>query len=60
MESLGTSPKQNDGDGGRVRSETALSLAATAPLTLTEKQAMKKEKGVGVCGSILLPRLFCH
>ena len=43
MESLGTSPKQNDGGDGRPQSVAAKSRA-TGPETLTEKRAMKKER----------------
>ena len=43
MESLGTSPKRNDGGDGRLWSVAAQSWA-TAPATLTEKRAMKKEE----------------
>ena len=43
MESLGTSPKRNDGGDGRPWGVAAQSWA-TAPATLTEKRAMKKEE----------------
>ena len=43
MESLGTSPKRNDGGDGRPWGVAAQSWA-TAPATLTEKRAMKKKK----------------
>ena len=43
MESLGTSPKRNDGGDGRPWGVAAQSWAA-APATLTEKRAMKKEE----------------
>ena len=41
--SLGTSPKWNDGGDGRPWGVAAQSWA-TAPATLTEKRAMKKEE----------------
>ena len=43
MESLGTSPKRNDGGDGRPWGVAAQSWA-TAHATLTEKRAMKKEE----------------
>ena len=43
MESLGTSPKRNDGGDGRPWGVAAQSWA-TALATLTEKRAMKKEE----------------
>ena len=43
MESLGTSPKRNDGGDGRPWGVAAQSWA-TAPATLTKKRAMKKEE----------------
>ena len=43
MESLGTSPEQNDGCDGRQWGVAAWFRAA-APATLTEKQEMKKEE----------------
>ena len=43
MESLGTSPKRNDGGDGRPWGVEA-QFWATAPATLTEKRAMKKEE----------------
>ena len=43
MESLGTSPKRNDGGDGRPWGVAAQSWA-TAPATLVEKRAMKKEE----------------
>ena len=43
MESLGTSPKRNDGGDGRPWGVAAQSWT-TAPATLTEKRAIKKEE----------------